>query len=257
MTSPATFANYPSLVDRVVFITGGGSGIGAAMVEAFAGNGAQVAFVDIQEAASQALCARLQGARHAPLFLPCDLIDIAALHSAMGEIETRLGPMSVLVNNAANDERHDSGAVTPDTWDRAQNLNLRHQFFAAQAAIPQMRTLGHGSIINFSSIAWMFGGPRMVAYATAKAAVIGLTNSLARENGQYNIRVNALAPGAVVTERQRRLWLSEVDIAAMAERQCIHTSLYADEIARAALFLAADDSRMITKQCLTVDAGMR
>jgi NAD(P)-dependent dehydrogenase (short-subunit alcohol dehydrogenase family) len=252
-----TSATYPSLVGRVVFITGGGSGIGAAMVSAFATNGARVAFADIDMDASEALVHELSGCQAPPLFIPCDLTNIEALQSAILQTQERIGPVAVLVNNAANDERHDVDAVTPDYWDRAMAVNLRHQFFAAQAVRPHMRSLGCGSIINFSSIAWMGGGTRMVAYTSAKAAVIGMTRSLAREFGSDNIRVNAIAPGAVITPRQLRLWLSESDVESIVERQCLHARLLADDIARAALFLAADDSRMITKQCLTVDAGLR
>jgi NAD(P)-dependent dehydrogenase (short-subunit alcohol dehydrogenase family) len=251
------FAQYPSLAGRVVFVTGGGSGIGAAMVAGFALNDARVAFVDVDEAASEALVRELSGARHAPVFISCDLTDIAALQSAISRTHNELGPIAVLVNNAANDERHEVDEVTPEYWDRAMAVNLRHQFFAAQAVRAQMRELGHGSIINFSSIAWMGGGTRMVAYTSAKAAVIGLTRSLAREFGPDNIRVNAIAPGAVITPRQLRLWLSQADVEAIVQRQCLNARLLADDIARAALFLAADDSHMITKQCLTVDAGLR
>ena len=250
-------ATYPSLADRVVFVTGGGSGIGAAMVAAFARNDARVAFVDIDGSASETLVGTLAEVRHTPLFIACDLTDIAALRAAITQVHMQLGPVAVLVNNAANDERHEVEAVTPEYWDRAMAVNLRHQFFAAQAVRPHMRSLGHGSIINFSSIAWMGGGVRMVAYTSAKAAVVGMTRSLAREFGADNIRVNAIAPGAVITERQRRLWLSEADVDEIVRRQCLQAPLLADEIARTALFLAADDSRMITKQCLVVDAGLR
>ncbi len=252
-----SFTRYPSLADRTVFITGGGSGIGAAMVAAFAANDARVAFVDIDATAARALLAELSGVRHAPLFLPCDVTDTAALQAAMAASAAALGPAAVLVNNAANDERHEIDAVTPEYWDRAMAVNLRHQFFAAQAVRAQMRQLGHGAIINFSSIAWMAGGAHMVAYTSAKAAIIGLTRSLAREFGPDNIRVNAIAPGAVITPRQMRLWLSEADVATIVARQCLQVRLLAEDIARTALFLAADDSRMITKQCLTVDAGLR
>ena len=251
------FAKYPSLCDRVVFVTGGGTGIGGAMVTAFARNDARVAFVDIDLAASEALVGELVSCRHAPLFVPCDVTDIARLRAAIARTHEALGPVAVLVNNAANDERHEVDDVTPEYWDRAMAVNLRHQFFAAQAVRPQMRERGGGSIINFSSVAWMGGGTRMIAYSSAKASVIGLTRSLAREFGADNIRVNAIAPGAVITARQRRLWLSEADVAALVERQCLRTQLLADDIARTALFLAADDSRMTTKQCLTVDAGLR
>jgi NAD(P)-dependent dehydrogenase (short-subunit alcohol dehydrogenase family) len=240
-----------------VFITGGGSGIGAALVEAFAGQGARVAFVDILEAQSRDLAARLGGGDAPPLFIPCDLLDVAALGAAMTEVRARLGPISVLVNNAGNDTRQKVDDVTEADWDRTMALNLKHQFFAAKAARPQMREIGGGSIVNFSSIAWMGGAAPMVAYATAKAAIVGLTNSLARAFGADNIRVNAIAPGAVITERQRRLWISESDLKAIVAQQCLGQVLLADEIARAVLFLAADDSAMITKQCLVVDGGLR
>jgi NAD(P)-dependent dehydrogenase (short-subunit alcohol dehydrogenase family) len=252
-----SFARYPSLHDRAVFVTGGGSGIGAAIVEAFATNGAKVAFVDIQAEASQALVDQLGDVRHKPVFIRCDLTDIEGLRAAIEEARGRLGPIGALVNNAANDERHEVDAVTPAYWDQAMAVNLRHQFFAAQAVRPQMRALGGGSIINFSSIAWMAGGTRMIAYSSAKAAVLGLTKSLANEFGADNIRVNAIAPGAVITERQRRLWLSDEDIERLVGRQAIKRRLLADEIARLALYLAADDSRMLTKQCITLDGGLR
>jgi NAD(P)-dependent dehydrogenase (short-subunit alcohol dehydrogenase family) len=251
------FARYPSLQGRVVFITGGGSGIGAAMVEAFAAQGACVAFVDILEAESEALVARLGDGGSPPLFIPCDLTEIAALGAAIQEVRKRLGPIGVLVNNAANDTRQDVGQVTEADWDRTMGLNLKHQFFAAQAVRPQMREVGIGSIINFSSVAWMVGVARLAPYTAEKAAIVGLTNSLAREFGPDNIRVNAIAPGAVITERQRRLWISESDLKTFVERQCLNRMLLADEIARAALFLAAADSAMITKHCLVVDGGLR
>ncbi|MGD1036160.1 MAG: SDR family oxidoreductase [Roseiarcus sp.] len=251
------FARYPSLRDRVVFITGGGSGIGATMVEAFVGQGASVAFVDIDGDQSSRLVERLAAAPQKPLFLECDLLNLAALEAAMEEARQRLGPIAVLVNNAANDRRQDADETTEADWDWAMSVNLKHQFFAAQIARRSMREIGGGSIINFSSIAWMTGIARLSAYSAAKAAVLGLTNSLAREFGPDNIRVNAIAPGAVVTERQRRLGMSEADVAQFVARQCLPRVLLADEIARMALFLAADDSRMITKQCLIVDAGLR
>ncbi|MGA2792558.1 MAG: SDR family oxidoreductase [Roseiarcus sp.] len=251
-----SFARYPSLKGRVVFITGGGSGIGAAMVEAFAAQGASVAFVDILEAESKVLVARLGDGGNPPLFIPCDLMDIAALGAAIEEVRKRLGPIGVLVNNAANDTRQDVGQVTEADWDRTMGLNLKHQFFAAQAVRPQMREIGAGSIVNFSSLAWMVGVPRLTPYATAKAAVVGLTSNLAREFGPDNIRVNAIAPGAVMTERQRRLWISESDLKAIVERQCLKHVLLPEAIARAALFLAADDSAMMTKHCLVVDGGL-
>ena len=252
-----SFAQYPSLQDRVVLITGGGSGIGGSMTEAFAGQGARVAFVDIDEKASTALAERLSGARHKPLFIRADVTDIGVLKQAIARIRNEAGPIAVLVNNAANDERHKVDAVTPEYWDGSINVNLRHQFFAAQAVHPQMRELGYGSIINLTSTAWMFGGGDFTIYSTAKAGVVGLTNALARAFGGDAIRVNAIAPGAVMTEKQLRLWYTEETADAMAERQMIKKRLLPEDVARMALFLAADDSRMITKQCILVDAGIR
>jgi NAD(P)-dependent dehydrogenase (short-subunit alcohol dehydrogenase family) len=252
-----SYARYPSLIDKVVFITGGGSGIGAAMVEAFVQQKANVAFVDVQVEASKALVAKLAGAGQAPLFVECDLSDINALEAAMEEVRQRLGPIGVLINNAANDQREDADEVSEDDWDRAMAVNLKHQFFAAQVARRSMRELGGGAIVNFSSTAWMIGVSRLSVYSTAKAAVVGLTKSLAREFGPDNIRVNAIAPGAVITDRQRSLWMSEKDIAAYRARQCLDRILLAEDVARMALFLASDDSAMITKQCFLVDGGLR
>ncbi len=251
------YARYPSLLDRVVFITGGGSGIGAAMVEAFVAQKANVAFVDIATEASKSLAARLGASGPAPLFLRCDLTDIAALESAMEEVRQRLGPISVLINNAANDQRQDVDEASEGDWDLAMALNLKHQFFAAQIARRSMRELGGGAIVNFSSTAWMIGIARLSIYSAAKAAIVGLTKSLAREFGPDNIRVNAIAPGAVITERQRRLWMSEKDIADFRAHQCIDRTLQVEDVARMALFLSADDSAMITKQCFLVDGGLR
>jgi NAD(P)-dependent dehydrogenase (short-subunit alcohol dehydrogenase family) len=252
-----TFARYPSLIDKVVFITGGGSGIGAAMVEAFAAQEANVAFVDIAAEPSRDLVAKIGALRPPPLFVHSDLADIAALEAAMEEVRQRLGPISVLINNAANDHRQDADETSELDWDRTMALNLKHQFFAAQIARRSMRELGGGAIVNFSSTAWMIGIARLTVYSAAKAAVVGLTNSLAREFGPDNIRVNAIAPGAVITERQRRLWMNEQDIADFRARQCINRSLLAEDVARLALFLSADDSAMITKQCYQVDGGLR
>ena len=247
---------YPSLSGKVVLVTGGASGIGASLVEAFARNHARVAFVDIDAASGAMLAARLESATHPPLFLACDLLDVEALRHTIATIRERIGLIGVLVNNAANDERHDVDAVTPDYWDRALAVNLRHQFFAAQAVHEQMRALGGGSIINFSSIAWVTGVRNLIAYTTAKAAVVGMTRSLAVEFGADQIRVNAVAPGAVMTERQLRLWHTEATAANLVAKQAIHLRLSEADVAAAVLFLAADDSRLITKQCLTVDAGL-
>jgi NAD(P)-dependent dehydrogenase (short-subunit alcohol dehydrogenase family) len=254
-----TFASYPSLVGRVVLITGGASGIGAEMVRQFAHNGARVAFLDIQDEAAQTLVADLAAQYpHAPRFLRCDVTDIPALRATIEEMHAALGPTTVLVNNAGNDQRHRSHEVSPEYWDRTLALNLDHQFFACQAVRPQMQAAGGGAIINLSSIAWMGGGAaNLVAYSTAKAAIVGMTNSLAREFGEDGIRVNAIAPGAVITPRQLELWYSDADVDAIVARQCLKERLMAADIARMALFLAADDGRMITKQCLVVDAGLR
>jgi NAD(P)-dependent dehydrogenase (short-subunit alcohol dehydrogenase family) len=241
----------------VVLITGGGSGIGAAIVEAFVANHARVAFLDIQESPSRALVDHLSGATHPPLFLPCDLTDIAALQKAIDQVRDQLGQVAVLVNNAANDDRHKLDEVTPDYWRWSMAVNLDHLFFASQAVAPQMRELGGGAIVNLSSIAWMRGAAGLPVYAAAKAAIVGLTRSLAADLGADNIRVNAIAPGAVMTDRQRELWYKTPEsVQVMVDRQMIRRVLEPGEIARTALFLAADDSRMITKQTIIVDAGL-
>lgn len=253
------FATYPSLTDRVVLISGGASGIGADMVRAFVSNGARVGFLDVQDGPAEALVRELGGtARQAPLYLHCDVTDVTALQASVESVRARLGPVAVLVNNAADDQRHPVDAVTSEYWDRSFDVNLRHHFFAAQAVHPHMEELGFGSIINFSSIAWRFGADQMVAYATAKGAVVALTRALARSFGPDNIRVNAVEPGAVITERQRELWFKTQDaIDQTVQRQLIRRVLLGEEIARTVLFLAADDSRMITKQSIAVDAGLR
>ena len=252
-----TFATYPSLAGRNVFVSGGATGIGADIVRAFARNAARVAFVDVQRAEGERIAAAVKSAGGTALFLPCDVTDVPALQASIAEARAKLGPIAVLVNNAANDERHAVADVTADYWDRAQNVNLRHHFFAAQAVHPQMCELGFGSIINLSSIAWR-GAAEMPAYSTAKAGVIGLTHALARAFGSDNIRVNAIEPGAVMTDRQRRLWYKTPEsIDAIVKRQAIKSALIGEDIARMALFLAADDSRMVTKQSITVDAGLR
>lgn len=234
-------------------MTGGASGIGADMVRAFTANRARVAFVDLQREAGEALAEQL-GA----LFLPCDVTDVPVLQQCIAEAADRLGPIGVLVNNAANDDRVPLDDITVDYWDESQAINLRPHFFAAQAVRPQMRQLGGGSIINFSSIAWRNGADGMAPYATAKAAVLGLTRALARGFGADNIRVNAIEPGAVMTERQRQLWYrTEESVRSMVDRQLLKRVLVGEDVARAALFLAADDSHMITKQSIIVDAGLR
>jgi NAD(P)-dependent dehydrogenase (short-subunit alcohol dehydrogenase family) len=252
-----SFAIYPTLAGRTVFVSGGATGIGADIVRAFARNHARIAFVDVKHAEGEEIAATVKGQGGTTLFLKCDVTDVAALQSAIAETRDKLGPIAVLVNNAANDERHAVTDVTADYWDHAQNVNLRHHFFASQAVHPQMRELGFGSIINLSSIAWR-GAPEMPAYAAAKAGIIGLTNALARAFGSDNIRVNAIEPGAVMTDRQRRLWYKTPEsVDAIVNRQSIKTTLIGEDIARMALFLGADDSRMVTKQSIIVDAGLR
>ena len=258
MSSTLSFATYPSLAGRIVLITGGATGIGADTVRAFAANGARVAFLDLQQEAGEALARELATAPHAPLFMHCDVTDISALQAAIGTVRDRLGPIAVLVNNAADDNRHPVADITQATWDHAQDVNLRHHFFAAQAVHPHMKELGFGSIVNFSSIAWRFGAAEMAPYAAAKAAVVGLTFALAQAFGRDNIRVNAIEPGAVITDRQRQLWFkTQASVDNVVQRQIIPRVLLGEEIARTVLFLAADDSRMITKQSITVDAGLR
>lgn len=237
----------------MVFVTGGASGIGADIVRAFAGQGAKVGFVDILDQDGRAL-ADETGAH----FINCDITDITGLKAAIDVIRNRLGNITVLINNAANDDRHEIDAVTEEYWDASLDLNLRPQFFAAQAVREQMKAEGGGSIINFSSIAWRGGASNMPVYATAKSAIIGLTRALGRGFGVDNIRVNAIEPGAVITERQKRLWFKDqASIDQVVSRQTIQQVLLGDEIARMVLFLASDDSRMITKQSITVDAGLR
>jgi D-xylose 1-dehydrogenase len=249
------FALYPSLRDRVIVVTGGASGIGAAMVEQFAWQGSQVAFLDIARELAAELVDRLGPVAHAPLFFSCDVTDIAALRAALGEIERRLGPVGVLVNNAANDDRHDFARVTPEYWDERMAVNLRHYFFATQAVVPAMRVAGGGSVINLGSIAWVVPSTGFPVYVTAKAAIVGLTRTLAHELGASGIRVNCIMPGAILTERQRRLWITPEYLAEIVGRQALKRELTPQEVARLALFLAADDSAAITNQSYVIDGG--
>ncbi len=247
------FATYPSLRDSVFLVTGGASGIGASIVEAAHGQNAKVAFIDVIEHEGNALASALPGS----LFIRCDVTDVSATANAVARVSEELGRIRVLVNNAANDDRRAPADVTPDYWDQSMTINLKHQFFLAQQVHPHMKELGGGSIINFSSIAWRYGADSMIAYATAKSAIMGLTRALSRNYGADNIRVNSIEPGAVMTEKQKRVWYPKQEqVDAMVSRQRIHRVLEPDEIARAVLFLASDDSRMITGQTLIVDAGM-
>jgi NAD(P)-dependent dehydrogenase (short-subunit alcohol dehydrogenase family) len=249
-------ARFPSLEGRAVFITGGGSGIGESLVEHFCEQGAKVSFVDIAVEASQALVDRLsaQGLPK-PDFIPCDLRQIDDLRRAIAAAQAKHGPIRVLCNNAGNDDRHLTKDVTVEYWDDRMAINLRPQFFAAQAVRDQMRDAGGGSIINFGSITWMVGDADCPAYVTAKAAITGMTRALAREFGPEKIRVNCMIPGWVMTERQMKLWLTPDGERQISERQCLRERVYPADIARMALFLAADDSRMCTSQHFIVDGG--
>jgi len=248
-------ARYPSLQDRGVLITGGATGIGATLVAEFVAQGARVGFIDVDKASGEALVARLQQARHAPAFVVADLTDIAALDRAIDALRRRTGPFTVLLNNAANDQRHSIESTTSESWDAGIAINLKQQFFAAKNVAADMRATGGGSIVNFGSISWKLKQGGMPVYTTSKAAVQGLTRSLARDWGPFNIRVNTLVPGWVMTEKQLRLWLDEKGKQEIARGQCINKPLQPEDIARMALFLAADDSAMCTAQDFIVDGG--
>ncbi len=250
------FAIYPSLRDRVVFITGGASGIGAEHVTEFVEQGAKVAFVDIADDAARALVNRVTAAGHqAPLYRHCDLKDIDALRAVIAEVGQTLGPITVLVNNAANDQRHKFEDVTVEDWDERLATNLRHQFFAIQAVAPMMRAAGGGSIINFGSVSWHALQGGMPAYTTAKAAVEGLTRGMARDLGPDRIRVNTVIPGWIMTERQITHWLTPEGERNLMQVQCLKEKLMPADVTRMVLWLAADDSRMCTAQLWVVDAG--
>jgi D-xylose 1-dehydrogenase len=244
------FASYPSLNNRTAFITGGASGIGASLVEAFLAQGCKVAFVDLQTEAGDALAAKL-GA----WFRPCDVTDATALQRAIGEAAAALGPITVLINNVADDTRHAALTTSPEAWRRSLAVNLDPAFIASTAVQPMMKAASGGSIINISSINALLGPPNMPAYVAAKGAINALTKGLAREWGPDRIRVNALSPGWVITPRQLELWLTPEAEAAWSEQAALKDRILPEDIARAALFLASDDSRMMTGQNLVVDAG--
>lgn len=247
-------ATYPDLAGRTAFVSGGGTGIGAALVEHFAAQGCPVGFVDIDEAPSLALAERLSP--RPVRFVRCDVRDTGALQRAVADIVAALGPVRVLVNNAARDDRHALADVTAEYWDNNMAVNLRHHFFAAQAVAPGMAAAGGGAIVNMGSVAWMRGRANLAAYATAKAAIAGMTRVLARELGERGIRVNSVAPGAIVTERQKALWAGPADEQRYLEGQCLKFRLSVADVARAVLFLASDEARGITGQTLVVDAGL-
>ncbi len=248
-------ATYPDLRDKVVLITGGATGIGAAMVEAFAGQGARVGFLDMDEPAGTALASRLSKDGAPVVFAAADLRDIPALQAAVGRVRDALGPITVLVNNAARDDRHATEDVTPEFFDERIATNFRHQFFASQAVLPDMKAAGGGAIVCMSSIVPMIGMGGMPVYAASKSAVVGLARSLARDYGPFEVRVNVIAPGWILTERQKTLWLNPEADAMRHDRQCLKRQLQPAEVARVALFLASGEASAITGQVHVVDGG--
>ncbi len=246
------FAHYPCLKGKTVFVTGGASGIGAEIVKGFAAQGAKVGFVDFDRETSEALLASLDG-EHAYAF--CDLRDIDALRAAFAELAGKLGPALVLANNAARDDRHDWRDVTPDYWDERQHTNLRHMFFAIQAVAPGMIEAGGGSIINMGSNSWWEAGGGFPAYTTAKAAVHGLTRTMARDLGAHRIRVNTVVPGWIMTERQKELWVTPEALAKQVDRQCLPDPIDPVYVARMVLFLASDDSAACSAHNFMVEGG--
>jgi NAD(P)-dependent dehydrogenase (short-subunit alcohol dehydrogenase family) len=249
-------AKFDSLRGKRVFITGGGSGIGEAIVISFAEQGAQVAFVDIAQDASLALCRRVADAGYpAPVFRHCDITDIPALQRTMTELADTIGDFDILVNNAANDQRHKTEEVTLEYWNERVAINQRPMFFTCQAVFEGMKRRGGGAIINVSSISWHVKNAGYPVYATSKAAVLGLTRGLAREYGAHNIRVNTVTPGWVMTQRQIELWVDDAAEVEIKEKQCLPTKLMPQHIASMILFLASDDGAMCTAQEFIVDAG--
>jgi NAD(P)-dependent dehydrogenase (short-subunit alcohol dehydrogenase family) len=245
---------YPSLRERTVLVTGGGSGIGEAIVRQFVGQGSRVGFIDVDAKASNKLLANLPAQANAH-FEHADLRDIGALKRAVAAIREALGPITILVNNAARDDRHAIEDVTPEYWDERIAVNLKHQFFAAQAVAPDMTQAGGGSIVNMGSVSWVIGQGNMPCYTTAKSAVQGLTRALARDLGPKNVRVNSILPGWIMTQRQQDLWLTPEGEAEIMQRQCLKRKLIPDDIARVVLFFAADDSGACTNQNYIVDGG--
>jgi NAD(P)-dependent dehydrogenase (short-subunit alcohol dehydrogenase family) len=247
-------AIYPSLRDKTVLVTGGGSGIGEAIVRQFVGQGARVGFIDIDADASKKLLTDLP-APAGVHFEHADLRDIAALRRAIAGIREALGPITILVNNAARDDRHAIEDVTPEFWDERIAVNLKHQFFSAQAVAPDMIKAGGGSMVNIGSVSWVIGQGNMPCYTTAKSAIQGLTRGLARDLGPSNIRVNSILPGWIMTQRQKELWLTPEGEAELMQRQCLKRKLVPDDIARVVLFFTADDSGACTNQSYIVDGG--
>jgi NAD(P)-dependent dehydrogenase (short-subunit alcohol dehydrogenase family) len=249
------FANYPSLKGMPVIVSGGASGIGEQIVREFAGQGGKVGFVDIAATAGRRLEAELRGAGQTVTFTECDITDVAAYQAAIRGFEAEHGPALALVNNAANDQRHKLEDVTPEMWDSRIAVNLKHAFFAAQAVAPGMIAAGRGSIINFGSISWMIMLSELSAYTSSKAAMHGMSRTLAKELGKHGIRVNTLVPGWIMTERQLTHWVGPEEEKLIDASQALRGRVYPADIARMALFLAADDSKMISGQDFVVDGG--
>jgi NAD(P)-dependent dehydrogenase (short-subunit alcohol dehydrogenase family) len=249
------YATYPDLAGKTVVITGGGSGIGGELTTAFAGQGARVYFLDIAEEASRQLEGQLAGSKIAPKFIKCDLTKLDELKAVFAGIEQEAGAIDVLLNNAANDDRHDLENVTPAYWDNRMNVNLRHQYFAAQAVVPGMKRRGRGAILNFGSISWHLPHTQLALYMMAKAAIEGMTRALARELGKDGIRVNTVIPGAVVTPRQKALWHNPDEEARILAGQCIPERVEMNDVAALALFLASDNARHCSGREYFVDAG--
>jgi NAD(P)-dependent dehydrogenase (short-subunit alcohol dehydrogenase family) len=247
-----TVTTYPSLKGKRVLITGGASGIGAETVRAFAAQGAQVGFLDINDEASAELVANTDGSIDYEI---CDLRDIEAMREAIAKLRGRTGPIEVLVNNAAHDDRHNWQDVTPEYWDERMAVNMRHMFFAIQATAPDMIAAGNGSIVNIGSNSWWEAGGGFPAYATAKSSVHGLTRTMARDLGDHRIRVNTIVPGWIMTERQEQLWVTPESIEKHRDRQCLPELIKPVYVANMALFLASDDSAMCTANNFMVDAG--
>ena len=248
-------AIYPSLKGRTVVVTGGGSGIGESIVTHFAAQGAKVGFLDINEKASKALATRLAKKRQKVHFEAVDLTDIDALRKGIRNIRKVFGPVTILINNAAHDERHRLEDVTPEYFDDRIRVNLRHQFFTIQEIVPDMKKAGGGTIVNMTSTSWMNGSKCMPVYVAAKSATYGLVRGLARDLGPFNIRINAFAPGWIMTERQKKLWVTPQAIERLMQDQCLQRTLTPDDMARAVLFLASDESSAATNQNFVFDGG--
>ena len=249
-------AKYSSLEDKVIIITGGASGIGTSIVEQFLIQGSKVAFIDKEKDLGRNLVEKFKNFKHKPLFKYCDLTNIINLKKTINEIREELGLISVLVNNAANDERHSIDSVTEEFWDEKMNVNLKHYFFAIQSVCKDMQELGDGKIVNIGSFSWMLGQGNMPAYTTAKSAIMGLTRTIARDLGKFNIRVNCVVPGWIITERQKKLWLTPEAEKEQLERQCIKRMLYPEDIAKVVLFFASDQSSGCTAQNYVIDGGV-